>query len=339
MQKWVLGMAIGLFLAAPVLGDTPDDDTDESAANSVEPMADSEVVEPRRAEGDGPRLEWLETTRRGVDTTANWLVRGVDGWFGDKPFDESGGEVSGSVYVRGLQREDEGFKARVRFRLDVTMPNVNERAFVFLGRDNEAELVTDQPDTFRRAQLLLPESRTDDSTFFAGIGYFLRDNVSLRAGVRGGYKLYSQARYQKDWWPTEQSRLEFTETIFLAVRDGLGSTTALDYGYAFADDFGFRWRNSATFSTETDGVAWATALGTLKTFPKQRELSLDVLANGETDYDVSVREYGVRGIYRRPVYRDWLLGEVILGYFWPREDDDPDRREAWALGLATEMRF
>ncbi|AHE98927.1 hypothetical protein [Thioalkalivibrio paradoxus] len=339
MRKWILGIAVGLSLAVPVLADAPDDDADEIAENPVELEGDPDVAVPRQPEDDGSRREWLETTRRGVDATANWLVRGVDGWFGDKPFDESGGEVSGSIYVRGLQREDEGFKARVRFRLDVTMPNVDERAFVFLGRDNEAELVTDQPDTFRRSQLLLPESRTDDSTFFAGVGYFLRDNVSLRAGVRGGYKLYGQARYQKGWWLTEQSRIEFTETIFLAVSDGLGSTTALDYGYAFADDFAFRWRNSATISTETDGFAWATALGTLHTFPEQRELSFDLLANGETGYDVSVREYGVRGIYRRPVYRDWLLGEVIVGYFWPREDDDPDRREAWAVGLAAEMRF
>lgn len=283
-------------------------------------------------------IKVLTAARAGLYGSAYWLVENVDGWFGERPFDE-GGRVSGSLRVRGLYREDDGFSTDTRYKLRVQMPNVSETAFLFIGRDNEEELVRDESSEFSRSQLLLPESRSDDQTFFAGIGFFLRDNLSFRLGVRGGYKLFAQARYRKNWWLTDDANLEYRQTIFLAVEQGLGTTSALDYAYALTPRTALRWRNSATLSTETDGAAWSTSVGLFQAFGKERQLSLDVLAGGETDAPVPTREYGVRGIWSQPVYRDWVIGELILGQFWPRDDDDPERRRSWAAGLGVEMRF
>ncbi|WP_019568017.1 hypothetical protein [Thioalkalivibrio sp. ALMg13-2] len=283
--------------------------------------------------------QWLHQTRDGTRDLTYWLVRNVDGWFGDKPFDDSGGEAGGRIQIGGLHREDKGFKASTRFRLDVTMPNVNERVYLFVGRGAGDELVQDQPETFSRAQLLLPEDRDEDQTYFGGLGYHLREHVDLRLGIRGGYKPYAQARYRRIFWPTDATTLDFRETLFVSTGDGIGATSSLDLAHALTERRAFRWRNSATVSSETRGAAWSTAMGVFHTFGPEREISLEALANGETARPVKVREYGLRGIYRQPVYRDWLIGEVILGHFWPRGDRDPDRREAWALGLKIEMIF
>lgn len=283
--------------------------------------------------------QWLHQTREGTRDLTHWLVRSIDGWFGDKPFEDNGGEVSGRIRISGLHREDKGLEASARFRLNVTMPNVNERAYLFLGRGAEDELVEDQPETFSRPWLLLPEDRDEDQTWFGGLGYHLREHVDLRLGVRSGYKPYAQARYRRIFWPNDTTTLHFRETLFVSSGDGLGATTSLNLAHALTERRAFRWRNSATVSTETRGAAWSTALGVFHTFGPEREISLEALANGETARPVKVREYGLRGIYRQPVYRDWLIGEVILGHFWPRGDRDPDRREAWALGLGVEMIF
>jgi hypothetical protein len=68
-------------------------------------------------------------------------------------------------------------------------------------------------------------------------------------------------------------------------------------------------------------------------------LSTEVLINGETGTDVDVSEYGLRVIWRQPVYRDWLLGEFTVGHFWDRDDVQSPRTPVWAFGVAVEMRF
>ena len=283
-------------------------------------------------------IEVLAATRRGLYGSAYWLVKNVDEWFGEKPFEDEG-RVSGALRVRLLYREDDGFDTDFRYRLRVHMPNVSEFGYIFIGRDNERELIRDEDEAFRREQSLLPESRSEDQTFFVGVGRMVRENVDLRLGVRGGYRVYAQARYRKTWWLTDISNIEYRQTLFLAVGDGLGTTTGLNYAQALNPETAFRWRNSATIGTETDGAEWSTGLGLFRTLGRERELSFELLANGDTDGSVLVEEYGLRAIYSQPIYRDWIIGELIGGYFWPRADEDPARDQTVALGLGVEIRF
>jgi len=332
-MRLALMLAVGICLLAgqALAGNDTATDTGVEADAHGAPGAEEALEEPGG-------IEVLTAARAGLYGASYWLVENVDGWFGDKPFEE-GGRVSGSLRVRGLYREDDGFSTDVRYRLRVQMPNVSETAYLFIGRDNEEELVRDESSAFARSQLLLPESGGDDQTFFAGIGYLLRDNLDLRLGVRGGYKVFAQARYRKTWWLTDDANLEFRQTLFLAVDQGLGTTSALDYAYALTPRTAFRWRNSATISTETDGAGWFTSLGLFQAFGQERKLSLEVLGGGETGARVPMREYGVRGIWGQPVYRDWVIGELILGHFRPKQDDDLEREGSWAAGLGIEVQF
>ncbi len=68
-------------------------------------------------------------------------------------------------------------------------------------------------------------------------------------------------------------------------------------------------------------------------------LSGEALINGETGRDISVTEYGLRIKWQQPVYRDWLIGEIIVGHFWPRKDALSERERTWAVGLGVQMRF
>ncbi|MFO8152781.1 hypothetical protein [Thioalkalivibrio sp.] len=308
-----------LLLSAPVVAEDVSADGDPETAEEAEIRA-------------------LELTREGLHRSAYWLVTNVDSWFGEKPFEERG-RVSGALRTRVLYRQDEGVDTDFRYRLQVKMPNVSEFGYLFIGRDNEQELIRDEGEAFRREQSLLPEDRSDDQTFFVGIGRMLRENLDLRLGVRGGYKLYAQARYRKTWWLTDDSNIDYRQTLFLAVADGLGTTTGLNYALALGPDTAFRWRNSATIGTETEGLEWSTSLGLFRTFGPEREFSFELLGNGDTDGTVLAHEYGLRAIYSRPIYRDWIIGELIGGYFWPRNEDDPERYETAAVGLGVEFRF
>jgi hypothetical protein len=330
MIRAALWLLLSGLLSAPAWS------SDATEAGAPSP-ADSDE-ESTRAEPAADEIDWLEDTREGVYDLSHWLVSGVDSWFGDKPFDESGGRVSGRVFFRVLERQDDSLDVDLRYRLRVEMPNVSQRASIIVGREDESDLVSGQED-FDQTQLVRSDSQSDDTTFFVGLGFLLRENLSFKLGVRSGYKVYAQARFRKTFSVAEASAFDFSQTFFAAVDDGVGLTTGLDYRQVFTDRTALHWRNSVKYSTETNGVEWRVRPEFIHALGRQRELFIDLPTEGETGSSVDVAEYGIRARYRQPVYKDWLFGELILGHFWPRDEEDPARRESWAVGAALELFF
>ena len=280
----------------------------------------------------------LEQSRTQVRGFSVWLGETVNDWFGDRPFEDGGKVTHGRLGLRNLWRQDEGWDTNVRFRARFDLPNLREKAYVFIGRQNERELLTDQSEAFTREQLLLEERRKEDQTGFAGVGLALRKNLDFRVGVRGGMKFYTQARYRKQWALSAQDRIEFRETIFWNNKDKFGSTTALDYEHAFTPTLSLHWQNATTISEKTDDFAWGSSLGLFRRYGDDRMLSGEMVVTGETGAKENIDEYGVRMKWTQPVYRDWLIGEFIVGHYWPqREDRERDR--SWAAGVNLEMRF
>lgn len=312
-------LSIALLLALPSLAIA------QPAANPVSPQAAQEQ-------------DLLEQSRTQVRGFSFWLGETVNDWFGDRPFEEGGKVTHGRLGLRNLWRQDEGWDTNVRFRARFDLPNLRDKAYVFIGRQNERELVTDQSEAFTREQLLLEERRKEDQTGFAGVGLALRKNLDFRVGVRGGMKFYTQARYRKQWALTEQDRIEFRETIFWNNKDKFGSTTALDYEHAFTPTLSLHWQNATTISEKTDDFAWGSSLGLFKRFGDDRILSGEMVVTGETGAEENVDEYGVRMKWTQPVYREWLIGEFIVGHYWPQREDR-ERERAWAAGVNLEMRF
>jgi len=336
LRPIALAVLIGLPTAA--LSTTPP--SPESAQQAVDaPPSGGESSTGAPLPGDVyvEHTNVIDTTRRYTYDAVEWVARGVDSWFGDKPF-EQGGRVAGSIGLSFLWRQDEGIDWLTRFRVRLDLPNIREQAYLFIGRDNEREVVTDRPEGFTRREQLLQETR-DDQSFFAGLGTQIADAISLRAGFRGGLKPYAQARYQNLWELGQRDQIEFRETVFWTVDDGFGTTTALNYGHLFNPSLALRWQSAATWSQDTDGVAWASSLGLYKDFGYQRRLSLEALVNGETGGVAEVSEYGIRTRWEQPIYKDWLLAELILGYFWPRKDSLTERIQTWAVGAGIQMRF
>ncbi len=280
----------------------------------------------------------IEQSRTQVRGFSVWLGETVNDWFGDRPFEDGGKVTHGRLGLRNLWRQDEGWDTNVRFRARFDLPNLREKAYVFIGRQNERELLTDQSEAFTREQLLLEERRKEDQTGFAGVGLALRKNLDFRVGVRGGMKFYTQARYRKQWALTEQDRIEFRETIFWNNKDKFGSTTALDYEHAFTPTLSLHWQNATTISEKTDDFAWGSSLGLFKRFGDDRILSGEMVVTGETGAKENVDEYGVRMKWTQPVYREWLIGEFIVGHYWPQREDR-ERERAWGVGVNLEMRF
>jgi hypothetical protein len=281
--------------------------------------------------------EAIETTRRSVRSTAEWLARGVDRWFGDKPFEEGGKVTDGLMTVSLLKRQEEKPEFSLRFNARFRLPNVEQHTYLFLGRDDRSDVVTDKPGALSNQDRLL--ARTDeDPSFFAGLGRYLSDSVDLRLGFRG-VKPYAQARYRHGWEFGERSLVEFRETLFWTVADHLGSTTALSWERAYTATLAARWVAAATITQEVDKFAWSSVLGGYKSFGERRLLSLEAVVSGLQGSGVGASDYGVQTRWSQPLPKKGLHGEVLVGQFWPRKDALTQRHRVWAVGGSLKLEF
>ncbi len=280
----------------------------------------------------------FEPTRQSVRSTTEWLARGVDSWFGDRPFSEGGKVSDGRLSVFMLTRQHEKTDLSVRFNARVWLPNLQDRAYLFLGRDDNRETVTDQPDALSRQQRLVRENNADNS-FFAGLGFLLHESVQFRIGFHGGLKPYVHARYGHAWQLGPADVVDFRETVFWTLSDHFGSTTALSYEHAYSRTLVMRFLNSATITQDSKKFEWSSTLGAYQSFGDQRVLSIEVLGNGLQGSGVPLTDYGVQAKWEQPVHKDWLVGEVLVGHFRPRPDALSPRGNAWAVGAGLRMKF
>lgn len=287
--------------------------------------------------GDGVD-EVLEQTRSGVRSTAVWLARGVDSWFGDRPFEEGGEVRNGELKIGLLRQPPDSAKLSVRFNARFRLPNLERRVYLFVGRDNPRDVIEDKPDA-ATDRYRLHDTNDADNRFFAGLGLSARDNLDLRLGFRRGVKPYAQARFRKTWQAGAVDLVEFRQTIFWSLDDHLGATTSLAVEHPLSNVLALRWLTSGTVTQASKRLAWTSNLGAFRSFGVDRQLSLEVIVAGAEHTGVGLTDYGVQTRWSQPVHKDWLIGEVIVGHFWPRENARVERNGAWALGATLRMKF
>lgn len=301
-------------------------------------LAQAGAAAPNVAPTGSPADQALDSARDSVRSAAVWLASGVDSWFGDRPFKDGGQVSDGQLAMSIYKRRDQAVDFNLRFNARFKLPNLEHHTYLFTGRDNPREIITDKPGSFSRQQLLQTQTQ-EDRAFFAGLGRLVSDSVDLRAGFHGALKPYVQARYRKAWEPSPFDAVEFRQTVFLTIADHLGSTTALSYQHTFSPTLVGRWLSAATMTQTDSQLEWNSSVGVYKSLGSQRLASLELLASGKQGTGVAFSDYGVQLRWEQPVHKDWLLGEVVVGRFWPRPDALSERGNAWAAGTGLKMRF
>lgn len=341
---WALLPAVAMA-ALPVSATGTQSASPETAASAPEPVAVVPPAPQARADAaPAPAAAGgvggaLEATRRAVRGATEWLARGVDSWFGDEPFEE-GGEVSqGRLSLHLNLRQGEDPDARLRFGARMRLPNLERQStYLFVGRDDPKELVKDRPEEVSPQQVLLRQEVADPS-FFAGLGLSLYDLIDFRIGFRGGLKPYLQARYRQAWPLSAADLIEFRQTFFWSIDERFGSTTTLSASHAFSPTLSGRWLNSATITQDSRVFEWSSIVGGYQSFGAQRQGSLELIFTGEQNSGVPVSDYGLQARWEQPIYEDWLLVEIIVGQFRPRDTPQDERGREWAVGSGLKMRF
>jgi hypothetical protein len=293
----------------------------------------------RQPESDDP----LEESRRILMETFCGATLWFDGLFGGTPDPRNAQAVSGRVEVSTVHTDFGGIDFDGRLRVHYDLPNLERRVRLFLGREADQEFISDRQEGFAIRSSVFGLEGEDQ--WLAGLGYTPPGAFGRRLDFRIGGRLrsapevFTQARYRYQHFIGERTVWRFRETLFWENRDGLGSTTSIDWDRVLRQDTLLRWGTVGTVSQASKGIDWRSAVLVYHNLRHLRAMAGEVFARGATDADVDLHEYGVRAIYRQSIGRPYLFGELILGYTWPREELGQDRDGSTMFGFGIELLF
>jgi hypothetical protein len=285
---------------------------------------------------------WIDRAHDGVFNAVWRSAARMDRWFGGSADESAYQETSGSIAPALLYDQYDGFKPRVRFQVDVPLPQMNKRLHAFIGRVNRDEYVTERrPGSGAFARQYGPVE--DDETLF-GIRYREpnqggRFNADAGLRIRSPLDPFVKGSYRFSKGTSETTLLSFRETVFWQNSEKFGFTSRVDIERVFRDAYLLRWTASGTISERTEGVRGYSALMLLRGFPNRRAAAAELFTEGEFDDIVPLRNYGLRVAYRRSIMRDWLVLETRASLTFPREFADQEREESWGVGIGLEMFF
>jgi hypothetical protein len=299
--------------------------------------------EPLNAEN----AAWLDNVQRGMASTVDATARWVDRFFADsRTFEETaeGGPRAQSVGRLSIGPEwdqADGWDVDSSLRLRFYLPNTENRISAIVGRLDFDEFIAGE-DTTRPALIRSPDS---DKEWLIGLGYdpVIRDQrrVSFGAGFRGGLDLdpYLRARFLVQGGLSDRSQLRSQSVAFWRDSDGFGVSQRLDYEIGIGERWLGRWSGRITYAQRTDGIRWETSGTAYYLRNDDQALAAELWTRGETERDVTVNDYGLRGIYRQRYAREWFFVEPWIGMHWPREELTDVRDGAWIVGVQFEILF
>ena len=334
---WAAGL-LGLCCHGALLAQTP---AQTAAQAPPEPAVESPLP-AGEAPSEAPTApEVLAAARRNAQAGAEWLARGVDSWFGTKPFEEGGAVTDGRLSLVVFKRQDQKVDVDLRFSARYRLPNVEQQAYLFIGRDDARDVQRDTPDGLADPMRLQTGGGPTQRTVLAGLGLSLWDEVDFRLGLGRRLKPYAQARYSLPWVLAPGHSLDFRQTLFWTREDRAGLTTALSLDSTLNRSLALRWLNATTTTQQARVTEWSSSLGLVAQLAGLHRVSLEALFNGTSERGpgVIVSDRGLLAKWEQPLHRNWLLGELMVGHFWPLRDSAVPRQRAWAVGAGLKMKL
>ncbi|MEP7242644.1 MAG: hypothetical protein ABI885_03055 [Gammaproteobacteria bacterium] len=345
-KTWVL-----LVLAcacAPLLAQQAEDQADQRDAQAVQDAQAQGANENSTTQGPPTKAgletddEWLDRFQNGVHDVASNSAMRLDRLFGSDHDAADYQGASGSLAPSLLWDEFDGFQPKLRFRVTLPLPQINERFNAFIGKVDRDEYVSERAQ--ESGAIPRQYGPANDEQTLAGIVYRTPSKQGSRfdagAGVRVRFPLdpYIKGAYVYERGKSESGLLSLRETVFWQNSQHAGFTTRVDLERLVAGWL-VRWTTSGTISEESDGVFGYSSVMALMGLPNRRAVAVEVGFDGEADAPVPLHEYGVKVGYRQSVIRDWLVLEVRSSLTYPKEEPEQHRAPSWGVGVGFEMFF
>ncbi len=329
--------------AVPAAAAEPDESITADGGSRTAPAAES--ADDESGSGTGKKDPLLDRSQRVVYAVVNNTALWFDSLFGGSELEQRENVSQGRLTIGARWDERDGTKQRVRLKARVPLPALKNRARLVIGRGDTNDLV----DGSASGEIdSLPDRFNDinDDDFFLGLG-FSRDRglgrgFDLGAGVAfesSSIQPYVQATYRWNRAFHERLLLRLRPRAFWQEERGTGGSLTAILDYVPRRDWLLRSWNILITDDEVAGLGWRSKLVAYQNFNARNAMAYGLFANGETDADVELQDYGVELRFRRRILREWLFMEIATSVGWPREFLDEERERNLGLSLEFEMQF
>jgi hypothetical protein len=286
--------------------------------------------------------QWLDKTHQTLYDTMWRSAEHVDRWFGSVEDDTVYQQVYGSIAPALLYTQYDGLRAQMRFNMSFPLPQINERIHGFVGRFDPNEFITERDEPSGS----IPRTYgppTEDQTLL-GIGYHQPDKQGSRFDAGAGIRLalpmdpYIKGSYVFERGKSETGLFSVRETLFWQHSEGAGETTRLDLERIFdPQQLLVRYTLSGTRSQKSEGLRGYSSVMLLHALSNRRAVAFEVGADGSTQAQVPLHDYGFKAAYRQGILRRWLILEVRTSLDWPKDFRWQHRSASLGVGVGFEM--
>ena len=183
--------------------------------------------------------EWIDRMRSGTHSRICNTVSWVDSLFGDDhKFDDK--NFTGKVSLGFRLDEDEGFRPKLRIKLNTRLPNVSNKYNAFISRVEEDGFISDtETDSDSVSEAGLRSNNDDTAEWLIGLGYRDPNNVdsgfdvSIGTRVSSGLQPYAKLKHRYLFVPSQKNVWRTTQTVFWQRDDRFGASSTLDYTYLY----------------------------------------------------------------------------------------------------------
>ena len=281
------------------------------------------------------RHEWLGRTFASV-------VDATDKAFGEERVEDREEIVRAKVGLRVEVKESEDTKYKFPTNFRIPLPALERKANIYLdftgdpdsGNVTSATGVTNDEGSSLSATMLKRLTDTFD----------LGATLSWKSGANIGPEVF--ARYDKNWDPF---RFYAEQRAFWRTDDGWGGRTKLYFDYVLPDGASYlRWANEANYYEDLYDVGVKSGLSYRRKFYWDIAMSVEAgidlnpydgdpkKSHYPDDLDPDKDHYYGRVRMIGKGWKPWVEWEVMPGYYYRYEQDDPGR---WGIDVRLSFMY
>jgi len=264
-----------------------------------------------------PPHEWLDRWHaelsESMDTSAQWL----DQFFAlEGNHHNNSARAKGRIRVGWSPRSRDFSDVSVRFRINVTLPALQDRVDLILS-DNEEDLNEHALENNRA-----PNLNEQDSANLA-FRFRASDDAKMSYRIGGGRRdqLFAKARYRDSYSIDSRNQLLYDAELYYYSRDQLGAEIGFTWQLQNFDQSYSRISNRFYYRDITKDWRWRHEFHHIKQTGEKSAAILSLFTEGLTEPTYQVEEVYTSLRWRTNPLREWLYFEVEPYMIWLREED------------------
>jgi len=263
--------------------------------------------------------DWANIIHKQISDSVYQSAFWFDSFFSVNDHEQKVPKTSARIRLGWLPKRTDFSAIETRFRVKLTLPNLQNRVDVIFSDDSD-DTLTDLPlEAFDSKQVFTQES------FSAALRYINNKDEDKYTDSRIGFSagdLFVRLRHKRRFTWNDIHGVKIEPALYYFIGDGLGARLLLEYDYQINHSNQYRINYSIRASESFKGQKWKYGLYYLMQLGNQKAAVFGLVTHGKHDSDKGsfIDKYTLSYRYRFNALKRWLFFEVEPFVEWAKED-------------------